>query len=575
MRALFKLFGLVCSVMLLVALWPADAHGEDRSFEITNVEIRARIDRDGNMHVTEYDTYRFSGQFNGILVNLNSRTSDGIEHFQAYEMNGRQEKALEYDVSSSGTVHEYRIYAKSENETKTFKLTYTFKNVVQVYADIAELYWKFFDETNPAAMESVVIDIELPGDPGSNPVWHFGHGTTGSVNRLDNHIIRYEVKSLPSGRMLETRVLFPTWLVPGSTKIKQEPMLENILAEEEKWAAEDEGFDFSLIGALVLLVGNLAWGITVVRKYNRRFPGDWKGDYYRELPSDATPAVVSFLMNFRVEPRDLMATLIDLVRKKHVSVEKQKKPSGKKKEDFVFRLKRQDREELQPHEQSLVEWLFDELGNNGLLSLADLKKTAKETKSAKAFRKRWEEWQKEVQNAAKERGYVLVREKTVYTWMLLATVLQIFVIFRFLPDSWNWTFLCVLPLPFFKPKRYRRTVLGSNEYNKWNAFKRFVRDYSQIASREPLAVYLWEHYFVYAIPLGVAKRMNAISRIRINGEEDSFASSFLYTSTFWNSYDEWTSSIKGAIDSGSFTGGGGGFSLGGGGGGGGGGRGAF
>jgi len=83
MRALFKLFGLVCSVMLLVALWPADAHGEDRSFEITNVEIRARIDRDGNMHVTEYDTYRFSGQFNGILVNLNSRASDGIEHFQA------------------------------------------------------------------------------------------------------------------------------------------------------------------------------------------------------------------------------------------------------------------------------------------------------------------------------------------------------------------------------------------------------------------------------------------------------------------------------------------------------------
>lgn len=137
MRALFKLFGLVCSVMLLVALWPADAHGEDRSFEITNVEIRARIDRDGNMHVTEYDTYRFSGHFNGILVYLNTLKSDGIENFEVYEVIDRQEKALEYDVTTSGTVNEYKVYSQSENETKVFKLTYIYKNVVQVYEDIA------------------------------------------------------------------------------------------------------------------------------------------------------------------------------------------------------------------------------------------------------------------------------------------------------------------------------------------------------------------------------------------------------------------------------------------------------
>jgi len=30
--------------------------------------------------------------------------------------------------------------------------------------------------------------------------------------------------------------LFPAWLVPGSKKIKQEPMLEKILAEEAEWA---------------------------------------------------------------------------------------------------------------------------------------------------------------------------------------------------------------------------------------------------------------------------------------------------------------------------------------------------
>jgi len=131
-------------------------------------------------------------------------------------------------------------------------------------------------------------------------VWYFGHGTVGSVHRLDNGIIRYEVKPFRTGEFLEARVLFPTSMVPGSKKINRVPMLESILTEEEKWAAEaDEGFDFSVLGGLALLIANLAYGISVVKKYNKRFRSDWNGTYYRELPGDVTPAVVSYLMNFR------------------------------------------------------------------------------------------------------------------------------------------------------------------------------------------------------------------------------------------------------------------------------------
>jgi uncharacterized membrane protein len=489
MRTIFKWIGLVVSVFLLVSVLPAHAFGEERSYEITNVEIHARIDRDGNMHVTELDTYTFHGQFNGILVNLNSRASDGIENFQAYEVTGQQEQPLEFEPTTTGTEHEFKVYAKSENETKVFKLTYSIKNVVQVYADIAELYWKFFDETNPTTMEAVAIDVELPAEAEEDQVWYFGHGTVGSVHRLDNGIIRYEVKPFRTGEFLEARVLFPTSMVPGSKKINRVPMLESILTEEEKWAAAaDEGFDFSVLGGLALLIANLAYGISVVKKYNKRFRSDWNGTYYRELPGDVTPAVVSYLMNFRTEPRDLMATLTDLVRKKHVSVEKRKHSAKRKEDDFVFRLKHANREELLPHERTLIDWFFDEMGQQRTISLADLKKYAKDPANAKKFMKQWKSWQDEVKDAAKELGYVLVREKTVYTWMILAVVLQIVVIFNLLPESWYWTFLCALPLLFFKPKRHRRTRLGQTEYSKWNAFKRFLRDYSQIASKEPLAV---------------------------------------------------------------------------------------
>jgi uncharacterized membrane protein len=349
------------------------------------------------------------------------------------------------------------------------------------------------------------------------------------------------------------------------------------LAEEEKWAstdeAEGEGFDYSLLGGLALLMANLAYGITVFCKYNRRLPSDWKGQYYRELPRDVTPAVVSYLMNFRIEPRDIMATLIDLARKKHVVIEERNHSAKRDKDGFVFRLRRADREELRPHEKTLMDWFFGELGHNGILSLAELKKYAKDPTNAKKFMKQWNSWQDEVKDAAQELGYVFVRKKKVYRWMIMAVVLQMAAIFAFLPESWYWTFICALPLLLFKPFRQRRTRLGFMEYNKWNAFKRFLRDYSQIASKEPLAVYLWEHYLVYAIPLGVAKKMNAISRIPIPGAEDPHTSSYLMTSSFLDSYENWTSSIGKTIRNSGDSGGD--FSAGGGGGGGGGGRGAF
>lgn len=204
-----KLMGLLMLILMLVSLSPAHAFAEDRSFEITNVEIYARIDSNGNMHVTEFDTYRFEGAFNGILVNLNSSGSDGIENFQAYEVVGKRDQPLEVEASVSGTIHDYRVYAPSEDETKVFKITYSIRNVIQVYADIAQLYWKFFDETNSSSMQSVVIEIELPGAANQGEVWMFGHGTAGSIQHLNNRVIRFEVAPFASGQFLETRVLFP------------------------------------------------------------------------------------------------------------------------------------------------------------------------------------------------------------------------------------------------------------------------------------------------------------------------------------------------------------------------------
>lgn len=575
-----RIVGLLFSLLLLLSAQPA--YAEERSFDIGEVDIHARIDSDGNMHVTESDTYHFDGSFNGIIVNLDTSGSDGIEHFQAFEVTEEQYIPLEFEESNSETRHQYKIYTPSENETKVFQFTYTFMNVVQVYADTAELYWKFFDQTNPSTLGTVQIDVEFPEGAEQNEITAFGHGPLdGVMSRMDTGTVRYQVSPLPSEKMLEVRILFPDSYVPGSTKISSEPMLDLILEEEQNWTDSDNAstVEDTLI-SLALLVANLLAGVLIYVKFGKAHKSDWKGKYYRELPEDVSPAVVSYLMNYQNVPRDLMATMVDLVRKKHVTMQVVKKSDSKEQDDYTFQLMNTKNDGLLPHEKALIRWFFKELGHSGKVSLSDIRKHADDQKRAEVFLSRWLEWKDQVLYSVNRLNYIEERPKNakIYAWVVIAVTAQVLGLWGLMMGSFHWIILCPLPLLLFKPRSEQRTKIGQTEYTKWKSFKRFLHDSSRMASPEPLAVHLWEHYFVYSIPLGVAKKMEAISHINMpspNYDNLSYDSSFLIY------FDSWTTSLEKTLLEGSKSldsssgDSGGTFSSGGGDGGGGGGRGAF
>jgi len=567
------------SLLLFLLARPASA--EERSFEIGEVEIQARIDREGNMQVTERDTYSFDGAFNGVLVDLDQSGSDGIEKFQAFEENGGTSLPLEIEETVEGNKLHYKVFAKSENESKTFRYTYTVKNAVQVYADTAELYWKYFDETNPSQLGKVRILVELPEGAEGERITAFGHGPTdGTIEIQDRGAVRYEVSPLPSADLLEVRMLFPVSYVPDSTKVSAEPMLERILEEERKWA--DPYSDPSLYGALALLIANLVAGTIVYRKYGKRRRSEWKGKYYRELPDDVTPAVVSYLMNYSSKPKDLIATLTDLVRKRQVDMHAVKSASGNAKNtDYVFKLANHRERELEPHENFLIQWFFRKIGNGKTVTLSGIRAQAKKQTTAAGFVEQWSKWKEAVKDNAERLAYIEYRRKGVFRTLLLAVLIQFFGFMFLAPSDWKWLMFCAIPLIFFKPPGIRRTTTGQTEYSKWKAFKRFLRDYSRISSREPLAVYLWDHYFVYAISLGEAKRMIAITRLNVSADARNSALAGIGDGGYYAYYGDWTRTFEKTISEShktanpSSSSSDGGFSSGGGGGGGGGGRGAF
>ncbi|MBP1991649.1 DUF2207 domain-containing protein [Paenibacillus eucommiae] len=572
-----KCIALIVSLFLLLS--SPIAYAEDRSFEIREVDIHARIDSDGSMHVTERDTYHFNGSFQGILVDLQTTGSDGIEHFQAFEMSGEQQIPLHFEKIGDGETLQYKIYTPSADETKVFQIMYSLKNVVQVYADTAELYWKFFDSTNQSNLEKVGIDIELPNDIRQESIVAFGHGPLHGTHNINNNgIVRYQISPLPANEMLEVRILFPNGSVPGSTKVSDAMMYDQIIEEEENWSYY-MGMA-SVYGALALLIANVVAGIILQYKFGNRSRSKWKGKYYREIPNDVTPAVVSYLMRERTKPRDLMATMVDLARKQYVSMKEIKNGSKPKESHYSFQLIKSSTSDLQPHEKKLLDWFFHQLGNNESVSMAQIQKHIEVQSNAAEFLKNWSEFKEEVAEAAVRLGYIQ-HQKWVPRAVILIFIVQFFGFWFVAHTDWTWLMFCAPFLLFFKPGKRRRTPLGQTEYVKWKAFKRFLRDYSRMSTREPLEVHLWQHYFVYAIPLNEAKRMKEIGHLKMpvtrSNESIFFDSSFAHSYNSWDDKFEHTISqaYKCANPSDSSSDSGGSFSSGGGGGGGGGGRGAF
>jgi len=570
----------------------------ERSFKITDYNAQVKILKNGNIEVREYFSYNFDGSFNGIIRSIGTRGSDGFAYFKASEYYPT-EKELEVTQSEKDDMFTYRIYDKSNNENKVFLLEYQLENTATIYNDTAEFYWKFFDKTNTSPIGHVKIELEfsetvLPGD-----MKVFGHGaSSGMVSIEDDGKVIYEVNRLSSGEMVEARILFPVNLVSESNKIVRENKYAEIMAEEISWANKtNRQNSINVLGFLLaplLLLFNIFFAIRVYYKYDKELKADVDMEYYRELPGDITPAVLSKLMSIQgVGTKDILATLMDLVRKKYLKVEEI--PAGRKK-DYRFTRLEPETINLKKHESQLIHWLFYSIGDGKSIALKEIKDYAKASLTQLSFQSNYRKWIKAVGKEFKKYNYfgqskesIKVTLKTILIEFAVIILLALLGLlfggqwFAFFPAFFMVIFTGPILIVYGAILK-KKTRLGINEYTKWRAFKRFLLHFSNMKDYEIPSIAVWEHYLVYAISLGVAEKVISRLKVVLGNQDISFRNStYLYAMTdrsgnlnsgMFKSFNKSFSSAFVSASS-SSSGGGGGFSSGGGGGGGGGGAGAF
>jgi len=571
----------------------------ERSFEITDYQAQVKILENGDIQVSEIFEYEFDGDFNGIIRTIGIKGSDGFKYFNASEYLP-EDKELEYTQSLAADMVTYKIYDASSNERKLFLLEYQLKNVATLYNDIAEFYWKFFDKTNTSPIGHIKIEIELPSaEVSAEELKVFGHGPlAGNVSIREDGKVVYEVFGLSSGEMVEARILFPANLIPNSTKVINQNKFAEIMKEELGWAKKaDRGKGFNIIVILLIplvILFNIFQAIRLYFKYDRELKPEVEMDYYRELPQDITPAVLSKLMSIQgVGSKDIMATLMDLVRKKYLKIEEIQ--LGRKKDYKFILIEEGESTNLKEHESYLIHWLFYSIGDGASVTLKEIKDYAKASRTQSSFRSNYSKWVKKVGDEFKKYNYfgeskeglkaagkvVLMEFAGIFLLFALGILLRV-QLFILIPLLFTVIFTGFAVIVYGAILR-KKTQIGVNEYTKWRAFKKFLLHFSNMKDYEIPSIVVWEHYLVYAISLGVADKVISKLKLVLSNQDISLTNStYLYcmtdrsgrlNSSMFKSFDTVFSSAFATTSS--STGSGGGFSSGGGGGGGGGGAGAF
>ena len=573
------------------------------------VRIKADINKDGSMTIEESIEWDIDGNFNGVYRDILFKSANSLNSATKLEFNSLYVNGEEFTYSKESLVngddggynlisinngYRLKIFRPSEDEKIRTVFTYILKDVVVTYKDIAELYWNFIGDSWEG-IDDLKITISLPED--SNDLKIFAHGPiTGESKIIDKKTVELTASHLNKGEGVDARLLFDTDIVNATKKVDEEK-LTSIMAVEAKLAEEankkrEEAKAMLFVSEVTLFVAIIIPFVVYRKEKKKTYKAKFDGKYYRELPEDYGPAI----MNKVISPissvnssNDMLATLLDLVRRKYVEIETIYKDETRKKvKDYLLKLVNKDLQDVNEQEKHFVDkMIFDKADN---ITLKELKK--KNINNQEKAYNNLLKWRDKIEDVAVEKGVInkksgmgKVTAKMLVPCMILIGMILINAMSMNYGDILTMTFgaifTCLIENVVFVYKLNvikKRTEKGAEHEKMWKAFKNFLLDFSKLDERDHKAIVIWEHYLVYATGLGVAKQVLKELRIvyptEFNDTSDMFTNYVIFSMiSNDNTFDSFTSSFTSAASQAfsppsSSSGSGGGFSGGFGGGGG-------
>ena len=521
------------------------------NYRIEKLDIEANLQKDGSMVVSEAITYDID-EINGVYFDIDAKGFGELEDLQVFEdepntSSFKEVDASNYEVSVSDELYRIKLYSKNQNNIRTFKFVYKLPEAIKVYDDVAQFNRKMVGQEWQQGIKYITakVIVPVPTDYDNSNILVFGHGPlTGEVDREENTVV-YKLDDYYPGDFLEAHILMEPEIFSeyDKSKIIHKDMKQELLNMEAKLSEEanierDKASSQQKIskkqGVILGILGSI-WGVLmfyihgIYRRKNR--VKNSVGKYLRELPDDSSPALVGSFMTDSISGNEILATIVDLIRRKVLMLE----TSGEK---SIITLVG-NTEKLSAQERVIVDIYINDFGNGKSLDLKDFD-LFQEVPMSTA--RKFEKWKTIIQSEMDRKdlvfeGFKGMGENLFYT-SLGGIILGIKFFKNILEKAMeSKMFLIIIIMGFIllislTKARYPRKELAEAK-DKWQAFKNFLSDYSQLEEAKISSVHLWEQYFVYAIALEVSEKVvEAYKKALDMGVIDQGVNKFRYSPIF-------------------------------------------
>ena len=494
------------------------------SFRIEKLDIEANLQKDGSMVVSEAVTYDID-EINGVYFDIDAKGFGELQYIQVFEDDStggfKEVDSSNYEVSVSDELYRIKLYSKNHNNRRTFKFVYKLPEAITVYDDVAQFNRKMVGKEWQQGINYITAKVIIPVSVSydNSNILVFGHGPlTGEVDKEGNTVV-YKLNNYYPGDFLEAHILMEPEIFSeyNKSKIVHKDMKQKLLDMEAKFADEanaerdkairqqemiNKVFEKPglIFGVLSSIWGALMYYIHVIFKRKNKVKNS-VGKYLRELPDNSSPALVGGFMTNSINDNEILATIVDLVRRKVLTLENSDKNS--------IIILTGSTENLSAQEKAIVDIYINDFGDGKSL---DLKSFGFFQKVPMSVARKFEKWRAMVQSEMNRKNL---------TYQGLGCLGVIF--FAFFPMIFtfaglvigmitgNKMFLLIVVMGIIlfvsgAKARYPRKELAEAK-DKWQAFKNFLSDYSQLEEAKITSVHLWEQYFVYAVALGVSDKV--------------------------------------------------------------------
>ncbi|HDT12950.1 MAG TPA: DUF2207 domain-containing protein, partial [Candidatus Aminicenantes bacterium] len=526
----------------VLAAWtagPGAVPARAKDYYFPEVRIEITVDRDGSFLVDERRTFEFQGRFSYAYIAIPLRLErQGVRRdvdISGLSVTDERGRAMRTEVVERSGVLTAKWFYTAQDEKRTFRIRYHVSGGITSYPDVTELYWQVIGDGWDRPARDIRATVILPAPvPSKDDLLVWGHGPlSGRAEIVDARTARFTAPELASRQFFEVRVVWPAGLVDGvasdrltldAIKAEERAFVDDTIARarqaraaeagrREREAANKRTMRKVLTGwGIWQVLGPLLWLVLFGRAWSAvgkdyRFGG--LPDYVREPPAERPPAVVQTLMREggAVTPAAFTATIFDLARRGVLEIEdrsvlKKRLFGTKEAVETTITLKKDPAQTpgLVPFERSLLGFLYEEQAGGmtpgSSFTIDGLEATLK--KHPRRFQAWYQKWTKAVKEETKPLGFLepasLEARNRFYLFTLPAAVLTL---------SPVLLILALVLIPTLK----RRTMAWARENEAWKGLDRFLDDFSDFEEIPPEAYKLWEHYLVYGILFGNAKKI--------------------------------------------------------------------